>query len=774
MPGYIYMPAKASLYIPAYLFHNHTSQIYMIRKTVISLYCLIIICMGTATFIEKWYGTEFVHLRIYGAWWFTAAWGLLAAAGIIYFVRSHVRRRSATALHLSFAIILLGAMLTRVSARHGSLHLRCGETAGRYYADCGNGNTEELTLPFEISLDSFYIDYHEGTEAAADYVSVVTVRDNGGKTRHKVSMNKILSHNSMRLYQASYDEDGQGSVLAVSSDPWGIPVTYTGYALLFLSLAWMLADPRGGFRRLLRHPLLRRGALIMIVSAAGVHTVSAVPARPKDVAGKFGQLNILYNNRICPMQTFAIDFTKKLYGDTSYKGYTAEQVLTGFIFYGDEWSNEPVIRMKGGAMKSRLQLPGYVSVNTFFNRDMGGYTIGPYLQEYYKGADDEFHRNVADMDDRLQLVMNLRRGTLLKVFPCTDSSGHTVWHAPTGKLPAGMDETQKAYIQNVFTLLYQYVMAADTAGFRAVTDKMIRYQHKNGGNSLPGKNRITAERIYNAIPFAKILFMVNLAMGLVTLAAAIFRLTHRNTERYRQKLYSHAATAVMAASFAALTVCGALRWIVSGTIPMANGYETMLLMAWCIQFVSIVTYRRFRIMQTFGFLLSGLFLLVAHISGMDPQITHVMPVLSSPLLSIHVSMIMMAFALLSLTFVCGMTALTLHAARKGTGVETATDMEALRLLSLLFLYPALATLGAGIFIGAVWANVSWGTYWSWDPKEVWALIVFMVYGCAVHHRSIPQMRRPMFFHAFMTAAFLTILMTYFGVNYFLGGMHSYA
>lgn len=230
----------------------------------------------------------------------------------------------------------------------------------------------------------------------------------------------------------------------------------------------------------------------------------------------------------------------------------------------------------------------------------------------------------------------------------------------------------------------------------------------------------------------------------------------------------------MAASFAALTVCGALRWIVSGTIPMANGYETMLLMAWCIQFVSIVTYRRFRIMQTFGFLLSGLFLLVAHISGMDPQITHVMPVLSSPLLSIHVSMIMMAFALLSLTFVCGMTALTLHAARKGTGVETATDMEALRLLSLLFLYPALATLGAGIFIGAVWANVSWGTYWSWDPKEVWALIVFMVYGCAVHHRSIPQMRRPMFFHAFMTAAFLTILMTYFGVNYFLGGMHSYA
>ena len=196
-------------------------------------------------------------------------------------------------------------------------------------------------------------------------------------------------------------------------------------------------------------------------------------------------------------------------------------------------------------------------------------------------------------------------------------------------------------------------------------------------------------------------------------------------------------------------------------------------MAWFIMLVSLFTQRHFPIILCFGFLMSGFFLLVSHISQMDPQITHLMPVLSSPLLTIHVSIIMMAFALLALTFICGLTALllsmfTAHRSR------LASHLASLALLSRLFLYPALTCLGFGIFIGAIWANVSWGTYWSWDPKETWALITFMVYAVAVHDRSLPFLRRPMGYHLYVTLAFLTILMTYFGVNYFLGGMHSYA
>lgn len=236
-------------------------------------------------------------------------------------------------------------------------------------------------------------------------------------------------------------------------------------------------------------------------------------------------------------------------------------------------------------------------------------------------------------------------------------------------------------------------------------------------------------------------------------------------------------------SFLALTFCIALRWIVKGTIPMSNGYETMLLTAWFVMAITLLStlYSPLStlssLLLTFGFLLSGFFLLVSHISQMDPQITHMMPVLNSPLLSLHVSIIMMSYALVSLTFICGIVALLLKGISKLRGhrekTSIATQMESLAVLSRIFLYPALTTMGIGIFIGAIWANVSWGNYWSWDPKETWALITFMVYAVVVHTQSLPLFRRPLSYHTYMVLAFLTILMTYFGVNYFLGGMHSY-
>ena len=234
---------------------------------------------------------------------------------------------------------------------------------------------------------------------------------------------------------------------------------------------------------------------------------------------------------------------------------------------------------------------------------------------------------------------------------------------------------------------------------------------------------------------------------------------------------------MMSISFITLTYCEILRWIISKSIPMANGYETKLLLAWFVMLFSIIFYRKFKILIAFGFLMSGFFLLVSHIGQMDPQITPIMPVLSSPLLSIHVSIIMMSFALLSLTFICGLTALILyytHRMKHDEATIIDEQLSSLCLISKLLLYPAITTLGIGIFIGAIWANVSWGQYWSWDPKEVWALITFMFYAIVIHKKSLPIFNRPLYYHIYTTVAFAMILMTYFGVNYFLGGMHYYA
>lgn len=224
----------------------------MLKKTVILLYVVVVVVIAAATIIEKTEGSAFVASHIYGAWWFSVLWALLAAAGIFYFLRQKVRRLFVVTLHLSFLIILLGALLTHLTARQGMIYLRTGEQTDRYLIMDEKGNIQEQNLPFTLRLDSFCVIYHEGTRAAADYQSHLTVIDGDKEQSEMASMNNILEYRSIRLYQNSYDEDEQGSVLSMNSDPWGIPITYTGYGLLFFSLIWMLIDPKGTFRQLLR------------------------------------------------------------------------------------------------------------------------------------------------------------------------------------------------------------------------------------------------------------------------------------------------------------------------------------------------------------------------------------------------------------------------------------------------------------------------------------------------------------------------------------------
>lgn len=754
----------------------------MVKKIIFILYILVLVCMAAATIVEKSQGTDYAHAHYYGAWWFILIWAVLAALGAFYIIKRKVKCASTLALHLSFIIILAGALLTHISAKRGMIHLRIGQPTDTYMAQDEEQGMQEEKLPFSLCLQKFEAKMHDGTNAVADYSSKFTVIDGDDKSEGEVSMNNIYSHRSYRLYQSSYDEDGKGSVLAINADPYGIPVTYTGYALLFISLVWMLFDPKGGYRKLLKSPLLKKGALMtaLILSMGNIQTLHAESATgnlqnavlPKETAEKFGELHILYNDRICPVQTFALDFCKKIYGARSYLGLTAEQVLSGWVFYGNTWANEPFIKIKSGEMKTAMNLPDYASLNTFFNREMGGYTIGQYVQEYYNGQQDKFHQQAADIDGKIQIIMELREGISLKVLPYTFTknvkatkdhsfikAGTTTWFSPVDKLPQAVEHQHALYIKNVFSLLNGDVKAGNTRRVNEFFVKMKKYQEVSSGNSLPTATQYKAERINNAFPFATILFMANLTLGFIALFYTIYRMTKKR----EIKALNIALPILLGVSFFALTFGLALRWIISGNIPMSNGYESMLTVAWFVMLISILMQLRIRIVMVFGFLISGFFLLVSHINQIDPAIGQMMPVLNSPLLSIHVSIIMMSYALLSLTFICGIMGICLR-----------SHGEELQALSRIFLYPALTTMGYGIFIGAIWANVSWGNYWNWDSKETWALITFMIYAVVVHTQSLPVFRKPLVYHIYITLAFMSIAMTYFGVNYFLTGMHSYA
>ena len=655
-----------------------------LKKTLFALYVLVIVCMAAATVVEKYSGTDFVRANVYGAWWFSLLWAVLTAAGVVYFLRHRCKSWSGIAIHLSFVVILAGAFVTHVSSERGTVHLR----QGAYISTCvmydRHNQPHDAQMPFQMRLDRFDVQYHEGTDAAVDYVSQFTIIDHGKQYSGKVSMNRIFRYGAMRFYQSSYDNDMLGASVSFNSDPIGIPLTYTGYALLFFSLVYMLFDPHGAYRKLLRLSHLKKGLMMMALLFALGSSSAEAHVLPKESADRFGRLMVLHNSRICPLQTLAIDFTKNLYGKASYNGYTPEQVLTGWMFYADDWMQEPMLRLKGAEMRDRLQLPEYVPVSQFFNSAMGGYTLGPYVQEYYGGNHDAFHSQVAAIDNKIQLIIELRSGSLLKLFPYTHK-GKTTWFAPTDDLPNAMDREHQQFVRSICLLLGDCALASDYTQMDAVVGKMLKYQQKNGGASMPSDRRVAAERIYNRIPFATILFMLCLAMGIISFLYAIIRMCRED-----------------------------------------NG---------------------------------------ANNGGTDAD-----PVLNSPLLSVHVSIIMMGFAMLSFTFISGLTAILLRLVSR----TAQPKMVQLQQLSLVFLYPALAALGIGIFIGAIWANVSWGEYWGWNPKEVWALITFMIYAIPLHARSVAQLRRPTAFHLFMTLAFLTLVMTYFGVNYFLGGMHSYA
>ena len=655
-----------------------------LKKTLFALYVLVIVCMAAATVVEKYSGTDFVRANVYGAWWFSLLWAVLTAAGVVYFLRHRCKSWSGIALHLSFVVILAGAFVTHVSSERGTVHLR----QGSYISTCvmydRHNQPHDAQMPFQMRLDRFDVQYHEGTDAAEDYVSQFTIIDHGKQYSGKVSMNRIFRYGAMRFYQSSYDNDMLGASVSFNSDPIGIPLTYTGYALLFFSLVYMLFDPHGAYRKLLRLSHLKKGLMMMALLFALGSGSAQAHVLPKESADRFGRLMVLHNSRICPLQTLAIDFTKNLYGKASYNGYTPEQVLTGWMFYADDWMQEPMLRLKGAEMRDRLQLPEYVPVSQFFNNAMGGYTLGPYVQEYYGGNHDAFHSQVAAIDNKIQLIMELRSGSLLKLFPYTNK-GKTTWFAPTDDLPNAMYREHQQFVRSICLLLGDCALASDYTQMDAVVGKMLKYQQKNGGASMPSDRRVAADRIYNRIPFATILFMLCLAMGIISFLYAIIRMCRED-----------------------------------------NGANNV---------------------------------------GTDAD-----PVLNSPLLSVHVSIIMMGFAMLSFTFISGLTALLLRLVSR----TAQPKMVQLQQLSLVFLYPALAALGIGIFIGAIWANVSWGEYWGWNSKEVWALITFMIYAIPLHARSVAQLRRPTAFHLFMTLAFLTLVMTYFGVNYFLGGKHSYA
>ncbi len=591
----------------------------VVSKLPFILQILAATVIAAATFVEARQGTAVAHELIYNSWAFKLLWlAIVVSGGIVLWKRKMWHRWTILLLHLSFVVILGGALLTNLTSKKGMLHLRQGIPADRFLMD---NRLEEL--PFLVRLDTFHIQYYPGTEAPQDYISLLTIEGE----QHSVNMNRIARVQGYRLYQTSYDPDQHGTILSVNYDPWGIPVTYLGYGLLALSMVLYL---------------LRRLSVLLVFLFFALPMQAGYPAIDKAEAQKIARQQVMWNDRPCPVGVMAHDFLLKVYGKATYHGLSATQVLASWTLAPDAWNDEPIIKKGRGE---------YVKLNDFVDRD------GDVPRLRNVGSDPK-------VDEKVALILMLQQGTLVR------------------DLPADVEPLSEM--------------------------------------------RVSVELFYARVPWA--------LWGMIScFLLAIF------LSFFRSGILS--AVQVLILSF--LLVAFVLRWYIAGHVPLSNGYETMLFLAFCLLAVGLRLRQRGE--RAVAVLMATFVLLVAHLSEKNPQVTPLMPVLHSPWLSAHVSIIMMSYALLGLSIVKR------------------------RLLPL-----AVCLLAIGIFLGAIWANVSWGTYWSWDPKESWALVTLIIYSLPLHEESLPWFRSERNYRLYSILGLLSLLMTYFGVNYLLGGMHSYA
>ena len=622
---------------------------------------VLIVMMMAATVVEKLHGTPVAFQWFYHSPLFLILWAVAAVAGLVYLVMEGTPRRLFTmGLHLGLAVILAGALVTHLFGESGEIHLREGEASASFELE----DETQAALPFSIRLDAFAIDYHHGSRMPSDYRSDITFLPEG--TAVRISMNNIAKYRGYRFYQADYDEDGKGSILAVSHDPWGVGITYAGYLLLLLSMIGFFFQKDTVFRQALRRVASMTAAVAFLVL---VPSVSA-SASDRDMEKTLGEMYVYYGHRVCPFDT--------------------------------------------------------------------------YLQE--KGLDAA----VESLDK-------------MKVFPLADSTGKVSWYAAADDLPESVYDDQDlwTFIRKSPELVKESLSAGDEAGALQVLKGIRAYQEKTAASVIPPASKVKAERMYIRIARPKVQFMLCLTLGIILFILGGVLIT-RKKKFPSWVLMAGAVIALLIWLYLSLVI--GLRWYVSGTGPYVGRYNVMMLMAWFATLAILLLYKRFPLIEPLGFLLAGFTMLLASREDVSPQIMPLMPVLQSPLLSIHVLSMMMSYTLFGLVAFNGIM---------GVAVPSAEAREDLRSVSLVVLYPAVFLLTFGTFLGAVWANISWGSYWAWDPKETWALVTMLVYSFTLHGGALKPFRNARFFHWFTIAAFLCVLITYFGVNLLLGGMHSY-
>ena len=656
-----------------------------------------------------------------------------------------------------------------------------------------NYGSTQIKMPFDLALRDFEMERYPGSNSPSSFASEVTVLDKDHTFDFRIYMNHVLDYKGYRFYQSSYDEDEKGTILSVNHDHWGTFITYLGYFLMTLGMFFTLFWKGTRFQKLSdkvkKISKNKFGIFILaLVLSQGVSAQKTSMDISKNVvnkehADKFGKLLILdHQGRVKPINSYALDVLRKIYKKDYFKEFTAEQVILSAQVKPSFWAHQKIITSNKYALGSRIAKElnigddKLVNLVDFFDKDKH-YKLANLVEISYrkkKSARDGSDNEIIKLDEKFNIWLSVLNGGLMNIYPKKDDPNNKWYNGFDNQTFSGQDTMILKMHQLYITELNKAIETGDYKTADEYLNYISDYQKNIGADVIPNQKKIDLEILYNKWNIFKWLLFYYMLVGFVFLGLAFANLFNPQNKIVQKSLGLFTILTIIGMAFHVFGM--GVRWYISGHEPWSNGYEAVVFVAFVTILAGLIfsiKKSKFTLAATVVF--SSFLLGIAHGSTMNPEITNLVPVLKSYWLMIHVAVITSSYGFLGLSALLGFIVLLLFILRNNKNAsklkDTINELTAINEMSMIV---GLFMLSLGTFLGGVWANESWGRYWSWDPKEVWSLISMMVYIFILHMRLIPGLKGKFAFNLASLFSISTLIMTFFGVNYYLAGMHSYA
>ena len=636
------------------------------------------------------------------------------------------------------------------------------------------------TTPFRVKLRDFQLDRYAGSMSPSSYAAEVSILDGENEEEHRIFMNNVLQYGGFRLFQSSYDKDEKGTILSVNHDWWGTLVTYIGYFLLILGFVLVFLTKKTRYNSLTQK--LKKLSVVILLPLLFSNSVFATDVIPANHIANFDALVVQDNGgRLKPVHTQTSEYLRKIYGKGKYNNQSATQVIIGMMHDPVSWSKEPIIKVSHQKLRELLNNSDlnskYISVcfNDFFGEN-GHYLLTKDVEQAYEKLPKDrgqFDKDIIKVDERVNICFAVFSGGIFRLFPLPNDSNNT-WLSYTSVIEFSGNDS--LFVANIMPMYFRGIKDGIENNNWSSADSIVSYIHKfqarYGAEVLPEKLKINLEITTNKLGLFSKLFLYYFILGLLLISFVIVQLFQ---EKKWVSVFISILKWLVISGFIVHTFGLVARWYISGHAPWSNGYESMIYISWATILSGIIYTKRSVLTLAATGVVSGLLLMVAHLNWLDPEITNLVPVLKSYWLMIHVAIITASYGFLVLGAILGLISLWLIVFTNSENkMKLKNTLTEITIINEKTLEVGLFMLTVGTFLGGVWANESWGRYWGWDPKETWALVSVLIYTFVLHMRFIPALRSKFTFNMVSMFAIWTIIMTYFGVNYYLSGLHSYA